>query len=123
MQTVGEECDENVGFDSVLVLMEYGAYRQILLQVFECLFHGNELDIVLPQQCGIVLGEIGAQQITPFAAASTSQLLTVECVGERGAFLVHLDIDQAPCGGCFSPCGTELHQHLFAGDFHASQLS
>ena len=89
-----------VGFDLVLVLMEYGAYRQILLQVFECLFHGNELDIVrLPQQCGIVLGEIGAQQITPFAAASTSQLLTVECVGERGAFLVHLDIDQAPCGG------------------------
>ena len=52
---------------SVLVLMEYGACRQILLQVFECLFHGSELDIMLPQQCGIVLGEIGAQQITPFA--------------------------------------------------------
>ena len=70
LQTVGEECDENVGFDSVLVLMEYGAYRQILLQVFECLFHGNELDIL---HCHNSVGSFSVRlvrsKITPFAAA------------------------------------------------------
>jgi hypothetical protein len=37
LQTVGEECDEDMSFYSVLVLMEDRTYRQILLQVFESL--------------------------------------------------------------------------------------
>src|ERR1700688_1498555 len=74
-------------------------YRQISFQVFECLFDGNELGIVLPQQRGVVLGEVGAQQIASFPPSDLPQLLTVEGVTEPGARLVHRDVDQAPGGG------------------------
>jgi hypothetical protein len=38
--------------------MEDRTYRQILLQVFERLFNRDQLDVVLPQHCGIVFGEV-----------------------------------------------------------------
>jgi hypothetical protein len=47
-----------MSFDPAFVLMEDRADRQVALQVFERLFHGDELNVVLPQQRGIVLGEI-----------------------------------------------------------------
>jgi len=59
LQTIGQERNEDVGFDSALFLMEDLADRQVAFQTFECLFHRNQLRIVLPQQCGIVLGEVG----------------------------------------------------------------
>jgi hypothetical protein len=43
--------------------MEDRADRQVAFQIFERLFHRNELGIVLPQQRGVVLGEVGPQQI------------------------------------------------------------
>ena len=48
--------------------MEDRPDRQVALEVLERLFDGDELDVVLPQQRGIVLGEVGAQQIAPFAS-------------------------------------------------------
>jgi hypothetical protein len=59
LQTIGQERNEDVGFDSALFLMEDRADRQVAFQVLECLFDGNELRMVLPQQRGIVLGEVG----------------------------------------------------------------
>ena len=38
LQTIGQERDEDVGFDPALVLMEDGPYRQVTLQVLERLF-------------------------------------------------------------------------------------
>ena len=96
---------------------------RIALQVLEHLFDGNELRVVLPQQRGIVLREVGAQQIASFASPDPPQLLAVEGVDEHGTFLVHLDIDQAPCGGSAGPCRPQLHQHLLTRDFHGGQLS
>jgi hypothetical protein len=64
-----------MGFDPALVLMEDRPNRQVALQVFERLFHGDKLDVLLPQQRGIVLGEVGAQQIAPFASTRLAQLL------------------------------------------------
>ena len=66
LQTIGQERNEDVGFDPALLLMEDRPYRQVTLQVLERLFHRNELGIVLPQQRGIVLGQVGAQQIASF---------------------------------------------------------
>ena len=66
LQTISQERNEDMGFDPVLILMEDRPYRQISFQVLECLFHRNELGIVLPQQRGVVLGEVGAQQIASF---------------------------------------------------------
>ena len=54
-----------MGFDPALLLVKDRTYRQIAFQVLERLLHGDELGIVLPQQRGIVLGEVGAQQIAP----------------------------------------------------------
>ena len=34
LQTIGQERDEDVGFDPALVLMEDGPYRQVTLQVY-----------------------------------------------------------------------------------------
>jgi hypothetical protein len=48
-----------MGFDTALVLMEHRTDCQVALQVFERLFHGDELDVVLPQQRGIALGQVG----------------------------------------------------------------
>src|SRR5882757_11223536 len=64
VQAVGEEGDEDVGFDALLVLVEDGADGEVALEVLEGLFDGDELDVVLPEQGWIVVGEIGAQQIT-----------------------------------------------------------
>ena len=43
-----------------LVVVEHRANRQVLLQIFERLFHGDELNVVLPQQGGIIFGEVSA---------------------------------------------------------------
>src|SRR5271154_7547963 len=80
LQTVGQERYENMSFDSAVFLMEDRANRQIAFQILECLFDGNELGIVLPQQRGIVLGEVGPQQIASFAPPDPPQLLAVEGV-------------------------------------------
>src|SRR4051812_21786886 len=69
--------------------------RQVPFQVLEGFFHGNELDIILPQQRGIALGQIGPEQITSLPAANRPQFLAVEGVEEHGTFLVHLDLNQA----------------------------
>jgi len=123
LQTIGRERNEDVGFDPALFLMEDWPYRQVAFQIFERLFHGNELGIVLPQQSGIVLREVGPQQIAPFPSPDPPQLLAVEGVGEPGAFLAHLDINQAPRGGSAGPCRAQLHQHLFTRDFHRGEFS
>ena len=123
LQAVRQECDEDMGFDPVLVLMEDRPDRQIAFQVFERLLHANKLSVVLPQQCGIVLGEVGPQQIASFASPDHAQLRAIEAVDEHGAFIVHLDIDQAPCGGSAGPRRAELHQHFLTRDFHRRQLS
>ena len=65
LQAVGQERDEDMSLDPALVLMEDRADRQIPLEVFERLLHGGKLDVVLPQQRGIGLGEVRAQQIPP----------------------------------------------------------
>ena len=49
----------------------------------------------------VFAGEIGAQQIAAFASPYLAQLLAIECEGEAGVFLVHLDIDQTPGGRRF----------------------
>ena len=78
LQAVRQERDEDMRLDPPLVPMEDRADRQVPLQVFERLFHGDKLDVVLPQQRGIILGEVRAQQIPSFASAHSAQLLPVE---------------------------------------------
>src|ERR1700733_9409697 len=84
-----------MSFDPALVLMEDRPNRQVALQVLERLFHRDKLDVVLPQQRRIVRGEVGAQQIPPFASPHPAQLLAVERVDEHGTLLVHVDLDHA----------------------------
>ena len=69
VQPVCHEGDEDVGFDPLLVLVEDRADGEVALEVLEGLFDGDELDIVLPEETWIAVGEFGAQQITSLTAA------------------------------------------------------
>ena len=60
MQTIGQEGDEDVRFDSMLELVVERTHGQIALEVFECLFDLYELDVIAPQLGGVSAGEIGA---------------------------------------------------------------
>ena len=50
LQAVGEEGDEDMGFDAPFVVMEDRTDREVALQVLERLFDCDELDVVLPDE-------------------------------------------------------------------------
>ena len=58
---------------------------EVALEVPERLLDADELEIQAPQPRRIVVGEIGAQQIPPFAPPGSAQLGAIEAVAERGA--------------------------------------
>jgi hypothetical protein len=108
--------------DALFVLMEDRTDGEIAFEIFERFLHRHELQIVGPQLGRVVLGEIGAQQITAFASARHAQLVAIEPVAERGALRRHRDIDQAPPRWRFLSCGAELHKQLFAREAHCREL-
>lgn len=61
VQAVGEEGDEDMRLDSLLVLMEDGPDCEIALERLEGGFDLDELQVELPEFCGVGLGEIRAQ--------------------------------------------------------------
>src|ERR1700691_5296777 len=95
---------------SAFVLMEYWPYRQVSFQGFEGLFDGDQLDVILPERGRVTVGEVGAQQVAPFAPADLAQLFAVEREGEAGCGLGDLDVDQAPSGGRLGTRSAQLHQ-------------
>ena len=60
MEAVGKEGDEDVRLDPRFVLVEDRTNGEIAFQILEGLFHRHELQIIVPELGGIVLGEIGA---------------------------------------------------------------
>src|SRR5215510_10791962 len=95
------------------------AKGEVAFEIFESLFNGDELQIVVPELCGILLDKIGAQQISAFAPAHLSELLVVKSVSERGFRFCHLDHQKPPrCRG-LGTRGTELHEQLFTRELHA----
>jgi hypothetical protein len=60
LHAVGQEGDEDMGLDPLLVLMEDRADRQVALEIAEGLFDGDELDVVLPELGRIIVGKIGS---------------------------------------------------------------
>ncbi len=75
VQATGQKRDEDVGLDPLLILMEDRSDGEIALEVLERLLDRGELQIVAPQLGGIVLGEVGAQQIAALTAARAAQLV------------------------------------------------
>jgi hypothetical protein len=78
LQGVGEEGDEDVRLDPLFVLVEDRPDREVALQVLERLFDCDELNVVLPEDRRILVGQIGAQQIAPFTTPRAPQLLAIE---------------------------------------------
>src|SRR5271155_4575239 len=76
--------------------MKDGADGEVRFEIFEGLFDGHKLDVVLPKSRGIAFDEIGAQQIAAFTAADFTQLAAVEREGEVGRGLLDRDVGQAP---------------------------
>jgi hypothetical protein len=98
LHAVGQESDEDVSFDPPLVLVEDRTDCEVAFEIAEGLFDGDELDVILPELGWIIVGEIGAQEITAFTPPDLSQLVAIEREGEVGALLVDLDIDKTPGG-------------------------
>jgi hypothetical protein len=70
VQTVGEEGDEDGRLDTSLALMKKRPNRKIVLERFEGFLDRDQAQVVLPELGGICFGEIGTQQIAPFALAN-----------------------------------------------------
>jgi hypothetical protein len=77
-----------VGLDALLVVVENGTDREVPFQRFEGFLHRDELNVVLLEFGRIVVGQIGPQQLTPFAASDLSQLLAIERKGQFAGFFV-----------------------------------
>lgn len=92
------------------------------LEVLEGLFHAHELEIVAPELCRIVLGQVGAQEITPLALAHLAQFLAIEADAEGGLFGIDIDVDRAPGSVGTLARSAELHQKLLAGELHCHEL-
>ena len=118
MQAVGEERDKDVRFDALLVLMVDRADRQIALEVLEGFLNLDELEVVAPQLGGIVAGEIGAQQVAPFAAPDLVELAAIQALGEGRALLRHAHLDQPPARWIPAARGAQLHQQLLVRERH-----
>ena len=52
--------------------------REVAFEVLEGFFDRDELRIIGPELGGVVLGEIGAQQIVSLAPAHDPQLVAIE---------------------------------------------
>jgi hypothetical protein len=103
MQAVSEERDEDVGFNFRFVLLVYGPDGEITLQGSEgALFDLDEQQVVFPQCGGVSLGQVAAQEIAAFASSYLPELITIERMDEHRTFVVHCDLDEAPC--CRRPC-------------------
>lgn len=85
LQAVGEEGDEDVGFDSVLELMKDGTQSQIVFEGFEGGLNFHQLDVKLPELGGIPSAKIGVQKVTAFAAADLTEfVLAKPCLHGAG---------------------------------------
>ena len=82
----------------------------------------DKLDVEPPQLGRVLAAQIGTRQIATFAPPNLSQLGAIECEGERGAVLRHIDIDEAPRRPCPGARGTELHEQLLAIELHGGDL-
>ena len=60
LQAVGEEGDEDVGFNAVFELVVNGADRQVAFELFKCLFDFGELEVVFPKFYRIVSAQVRA---------------------------------------------------------------
>jgi hypothetical protein len=78
VQAIGKKGDENVRLDARLELVMDRADGEIAFEIFERLFHRDELQVIVPKLDGIVLGEIGAQQVSPFAPPHFLELGAIE---------------------------------------------
>ena len=65
--------DENASFGAILKLMIDGADCEIPFEVTESILDLSQLDVHLSKPCWIGSQQIGAQQVTTFAAADNSQ--------------------------------------------------
>jgi hypothetical protein len=98
VQAIGEEGNEDVRFDARFELMEDGAYGEIPLEVPESLFDAPELKVIAPERSGIVIDQIGAQEIAPLAPARLAQLVAIEAEAEGRLPGIDVDRDEAPSG-------------------------
>jgi hypothetical protein len=69
MLAAGEEADENVYYDPLVVLVKDGARSEVAFEGAEGFFDANEMDVVAPEFAGARSGEVASRQIPAFVTA------------------------------------------------------
>jgi hypothetical protein len=95
VETIGEEGNEDVRFDARLEVMEDGADCEIALEIPESLFDPHELEVIAPPPGGIVIDQIGAQEIASLAPLRLAQLVAIEAEAESRLPGINVDPDEA----------------------------
>ena len=109
--------------DSVVELMVDGAHGEVLFEFFERLFDFGELEVKLPQLCGVTVAHVGAQEIAAFASPGFAQFCKIELVGERGGLVFSAAVmlgfydDESGVAACFFFGGSEFLVEDIAFDF------
>src|SRR6516165_2872993 len=122
VQAIGEKRDEDMRFDALFQPMVDRTQLEIILQRFEGALDFGQLNIKLPQLCGVTSTEIGPQQIAALPSANLPQLVVVERVAEYGAAGRDIDRDQTPSRGRLGAGGAELHQQFLTRELHRRKL-
>ena len=73
LQAVGDEGDEEVGFDAMVELMVDRPQAQVVFQFLESLLDFSELDVVLPQGGRAGFGQVGTQQVATLPPPGLAQ--------------------------------------------------
>ena len=60
VQAVGEEADEDMGFDTLVELVKDRTQAQIALESAEAFFDSHQVHVVLPELCGVLAREVAA---------------------------------------------------------------
>jgi len=76
----------------------------------------------LPEFGGIVVGQIGSQEIAALAAPDRSELVAIERICHRSGLVVDLDLDETPSRRRLGARRAELHQPLLARHVHGGEF-
>jgi len=79
MQAERQEGHEDIGFDTVLKLVQDDTTGQIAFEVFEGLFGLNQKHVKVPDAGGIFRAEAGAQKVAAFTPPDFAHLVLAQC--------------------------------------------
>ena len=83
VETKGQEGDEDMGFDAILLTVEDRPQGEIAFEVFEGFLYLCKQNVELPDLGRVICAEVGAQQVAAFATTELAQFVFAQTEGEE----------------------------------------